>query len=144
MRRTGRQGQEYVETAAKMAGDDGYVGVRRAFVLSKVLRPDIAVTTVRQYEESHAKSGSDYQSFGIFENLESYQDARRAYQRALELEPELVDGHKDLGDVFQKLGDSNGAAKQYEEEKVPRTPAPDSRVEARQCEALVKLRGLHR
>ncbi len=42
-----------------------------------------------------------------------YEDARRAFEEALRLVPNSATGHRNLGDVLGRLGDSKGARRQY-------------------------------
>ena len=61
----------------------------------------------------HSENAQDWFDQGLHLEVDDPRAARAAYQRALDLDPELSDAYVNLGRLMHQLGDLEGAARMY-------------------------------
>ena len=72
----------------------------------------------RSATQLDAKNFEAHMNFGqITLSFRGYEDARKAFSKAVELKPKSYDAHVGLGAALRGLDDAEGAKKQYEEAK---------------------------
>ncbi len=115
--------REFFAKAARIDPSNPVIRIELAFALAEGGHREEALTEASNVQKNYARSANDYHSIGIlFENAGRFEDARRAYEKAIELEPERVGVYKDLGDVLRKVGDNSAADRAYEAENRPKKP----------------------